>query len=229
MKTNSLILIQEVQVIHSQIHNIDADVIGLTELRHPELFIAELDNYRSITEYTNAGKNSLALSLLYKPEKVYPVKTIKKWISETPDYPSPSLTNQFGRIIVGTKFHIVKKRLITPSYLWIFLVHFGFDEDEKVNSIKCLQKIIDEETLTTDKIIVMGDMNFFNESTNLRQMFTNNNYVDVGEEMYFSFNQKLRCYSTYVGYHYPHKLSYEELLTNEKVSKILSCALVCLR
>ena len=72
------------------------------------------------------------------------MKTIKRWLSDTPDVVSDSWSVAaggscgFGYVVMGTQFMFVKNGLLVDNVdpFWVFNTHFSLDEDVKTKSSK---------------------------------------------------------------------------------------------
>jgi len=160
--------------VKSLIKDVDADIVCLQEMRrlpeNPSInrFLAEFDDYRFQLEYRNSSALSFGQAILYKPEKYYPLKSVKYWLSATPDVVSDTYavkaggTTGFGYIVFGLKFlPMVDGKIVENAKpLWVFNTHFGLEEDLKTQSCHQLLKIINKE-VDKDNFVVCGDFNFF--------------------------------------------------------------------
>ena len=163
------------------IKEVDADIVCLQEFRQlsgnetPEQFLASHfgDTYRFSIEYRNPGPMAFGQAILWKPEKFYPIRSEKRWLSDFPKVVSDTWseksggTTGFGYMVTGILFVcIADKRVIrdVPPF-WIFNTHFGLEEELKTKSCVKLGRLIQEFALSSTKppseYILLGDFNLF--------------------------------------------------------------------
>lgn len=113
---------------------------------------------------------TMANGIMYNPHKLYPTKEYRKWLSDTPDIisrfdPGPP----FGRSLVGAKFYPVIGGLISYASkpIYAFSVHIHPSDTIKKQSVKALLSIVKSIVSSEDKVVIMGDMNFFEDGTAL--------------------------------------------------------------
>ena len=70
------------------------------EMRYPPYFLGKINEYAHIYDYMSGNPLSFAMAILYDRTKVYPVKTVKYWLSETYEVPSDSW------VMVLEEFHL---------------------------------------------------------------------------------------------------------------------------
>lgn len=203
-------------LILDTIDKMKCDILAVTELRpyqnrvSKELcsissFLGKIAGYDHIYEYMNATPLSFAMGILYCRSKVYPVKTVKYWLSETPETPSDTWGNGFGRILLGAKFYPVVNSNINlgAKPLWVYTAHLGLGEKEKNESVKIIPKLIQND-VGNDDFVFMGDMNFFEDGdrqgSNQRQILVESGMIDVGKDACFSFNSNLKSFGTFIGF-----------------------------
>jgi endonuclease/exonuclease/phosphatase family metal-dependent hydrolase len=153
------------------INEIDADIVCLQELRNLDgnetinQFLSRFTQYHYKLEYRNPSTYSFGNAILYKPTKIYPTKTMKNWLSKTPDIVSDSFVNKegdipkgFGFIIMGILFHHVEngKIVVGKEPFWVYNTHLGLEEKLKEEQVKSIINILDVNTM-----ILCGDFNFF--------------------------------------------------------------------
>jgi len=148
-------------------------------------------------------------------QRFFPVKTVKYWLSETPEIPSDSWRNGFGRTVLGVKFYpvIEEKINLNAKPVWIYVTHFGLGEKEKNECVKLIPKLIHRD-VGDDHYAIVGDFNFFDDKDGpqQRKTLTEAGLKDVGIETYFSFDPTQRCYGTYLGFEIDlFKSTYESL------------------
>lgn len=204
---------RETQVIDT-INKLNCDILCLNELRpyldrkthepqQPSSFLGKLSEYGHVYEYTTSNSLSFATGILYKRSSVYPVKTVKYWLSETPEIPSDSWGNGWGRAIFGCKFLVVTNEKINLAVkpFWVYVVHLGLSEKEKTESAKLIPDIIKRDVKEGEHYAVMGDFNFFDDKDGHTQRKSlSKTMQDVGSETYFSFDKTKRCYGTFLGF-----------------------------
>jgi endonuclease/exonuclease/phosphatase family metal-dependent hydrolase len=201
-------------VVLDAIKKMNCDVLGLNELRpyrnrmtgetcQPSNFLGKLEGYAHIYDYMSADPLAFAIGLAYRRSSVYPVKTVKYWLSETPEIPSDSWGNGFCRILLGAKFYPVVNGKINLSAkpIWIYVTHLGLGEKEKNECVKLIPKLINKD-VGTDHYAVLGDFNFFDDKDGQQQRRTLSDagMKDVGAQTYFSFDTTKRCYGTFLGF-----------------------------
>lgn len=217
--------------VSDAIKKMNCDVIGLNELRpyrnrvtgemcHPSNFLGKLEDYAHIYEYMSADPLAFAIGLAYRRSTVYPIKTVKYWLSETPEIPSDSWGNGFGRIILGVKFYPVIEGKINLSAkpIWIYVTHLGLGEREKNECVRLIPQLINRD-VGNDHYAVVGDFNFFDDKdgSQQRKSLIEAGLKDVGVEAYFSFDSTRRCYGTFLGFdHDAFKSTYESLAGVDK-------------
>ena len=161
--------------VEKLIIDVNADVVCLQEMRrlpdaHKSVnqFLASFVDYYFDVTYRNSNLLSFGQAILYKPDKLYAMKTIKRWLSDTPDVVSDSWSVAaggscgFGYVVMGTQFMFVKNGLLVDNVdpFWVFNTHFSLDEDVKTKSSKKLLEIV-KEVAGDQQFIVCGDFNFF--------------------------------------------------------------------
>jgi endonuclease/exonuclease/phosphatase family metal-dependent hydrolase len=186
--------------VRNLIKEVDADIVCLQEMRQlsgaisTNKFLAEFDDYFYEVAYRNPSPLAFGQAILYKPNKFFPVKIVKKWLSDTPDIVSDTFldTNgktSFGYLLLGVQFVPVvnNKVVIDPLHnaakdpFWVFNTHFGLDEAVKTKSCHILKRVI-EEIVQGQKFILSGDFNFFfdKEGNNQRIILTEK-YQDLAK------------------------------------------------
>jgi predicted extracellular nuclease len=224
--------LREKQIIKT-INDIDADILGLNELRNygnkqPVNFLGKLTNCNHIYDYMN-GHKSMAMGILYKRSKVYPMQIVKKWLSTTPDVPSDDWGNGFGRIILGVKFLPVldEQICINSKPLWIFIVHLGLGEFEKDQCVKLIPGLIKSIVHKDDNFLILGDFNFFDDKNGLKQreVLVNSGMIDVGTTMNFYYNKTseigVRAFGTFLGFNDDnYKSSYDQMIQSNCAGRL---------
>lgn len=234
-KSESSKFCQRIDKIIDTIVKLDCDILGINELRqyhdinnelaYPNNFLGKIkNNYSYVYEYMNNSDLSFANGQIYKRDKVFPVKTIKYWLSETPDYPSDSWGNGYGRILLGVKYNpIIDDKINISSSLWIYNVHLGLGEKEKNECVKLIPNLIEKDN-NNEPFVLMGDFNFFDDLDGKiqRKTLIDSGMIDVGENTYFSCDTTKKCFGTFIGFDYdPYKLNFSSLLdTNNKPSRL---------
>ncbi len=204
--------------IKKLIDEVDADIVCLQEMRKlPNTitvneFLASFKQYLFVVEYRNSSLLSFGQAILYKPEKLYPVKTTKYWLSDTPHKLSDTWANKaggttgFGYIVMGVKFYPVSEEKVIHGSkpLWVFNTHFGLEEELKTKSCHKLRRIVEstvtcEDSEGNDEFIVCGDFNFFpdKDGNNQRSILTSK-WKDLGQSALTLSGKKVE--GTFVGY-----------------------------
>lgn len=160
--------------VTSLINDVDADIVCLQEMRKlpgtisVSQFLSSLSKYQYEIGYRNPSLLSFGQATLYKPEKVYPLQTVKRWLSDTPETVSDTWalnaggSTGFGYLVLGTQFVAVKEgKVVTNAEpFWVFNVHFGLEEDLKTKSCHKLLEIVTAIT-KGQHFVICGDFNFF--------------------------------------------------------------------
>jgi len=190
------------------IDEVNADIVCLQEMRKlPDTisvnhFLALFPQYSNILEYRNAHPLAFGQAILYKPEKFYPLQTVKRWLSETPNTVSESWTStpSSGYIVVGTQFMPVHdtKVVVNTKPFWVFNVHFGMEEELKTRS--CFKLLEITNTIANgDEYIISGDFNFFPDKDGSRQReILTNELKDLGQHAHTLTGKHIE--GTFVGY-----------------------------
>jgi endonuclease/exonuclease/phosphatase family metal-dependent hydrolase len=151
-------------------------------------FLASFDQYHSKVEYRNGSPLAFGQAILYKPQKLFPLKVVTRWLSDTPEVPSdtwpikPNGSPGFGYLVLGVQFLPVKeevsvvngrtatcvKFIANATPFWVFNTHFGMEEDIKDKSCVALLKIV-KGLVGTDEFLVCGDFNFFSDRDGEKQ------------------------------------------------------------
>ena len=170
------------------------------------IFSVLVNQYRYIIEYRSPLLTTFGQAFLYKPEKLYPMKTEKKWLSDTPDIVSdtwsicPAGSSGWSYIIVGTKFLTVQDgKIVTPMQaLWVYNVHLGLEEEFKT---KACYKMIDivKDLSNNEPYIVTGDFNLFpdRDGSQQRNILTQE-WLDLGKDAVTLSGKHVE--GTFVGY-----------------------------
>ncbi|CAH6419604.1 Hypothetical protein KVN_LOCUS3 [uncultured virus] len=159
--------LREKEII-STIDKMNPDILALNELRpysdhntkeiyYPSNFLGKIKEYDHFYDYINGSALAFGIGLIYKRSSVYPIKTIKHWLSNTPTIPSDSWGNGFGRIIMGVKFLPIDngKIIINTEPIWVFVTHLGLGEKEKNECVNLIPKLIKKE-VENDHYVIMG-------------------------------------------------------------------------
>ena len=160
--------------VTSLINDVDADIVCLQEMRKlpgtisVNQFLSSLFKYQYEIGYRNPSLLAFGQAILYKPEKFYPLQTVKRWLSDTPETVSdtwainPAGSTGFGYLVLGTQFLSVKEgKVVTNAEpFWVFNVHLGMEEDVKTKSCHKLLEIVTKLT-SGQKFVICGDFNFF--------------------------------------------------------------------
>lgn len=193
------------------INSIDADIVCLQELRKLDgaisinQFLAAFEKYDFKVEYRNASKYSFGNAILYKPDKVYPVQTVKKWLSTDVKNPN-DIPKGFGYIVLGVQFMPVndEKIIFNAKPFWVFTTHLGLDEQLKADSCNQLNEIItDLIGQSQQPFILTGDFNFFPDKDGAKQrtVLTDGplRMQDLGKESITS-QLRVKLEGTFIGY-----------------------------
>ncbi len=175
------------------IREVDADIVCLQEFRKlpdnetPEQFLATEfgDTYRFGIDYRNPSSMSFGQAILWKPDKFYPMRFEKRWLSDFPTNVSdtwsakPGGTTGFGYILTGILFvPVFENRVVRDAHpFWVFNTHFGLEEEFKTKSCEKLGQLIrDLSSQTSDtapiEYLLSGDFNLFpdRDAKNQRQI-----------------------------------------------------------
>lgn len=162
------------------IRNISADLIHLQEMRHlennptPEAWLANLDEkYRFVLAYRNATSSAFGQATVYHKNRLFPLRTVQRWLSDTPTKPSDTWPDASGAtgtgsVVLFVEFAFVERGLIVesaPSF-WSVNVHFPMDETLKTRSCHLLLQLIHDITAGAP-VILSGDFNFFHDGGRL--------------------------------------------------------------
>jgi endonuclease/exonuclease/phosphatase family metal-dependent hydrolase len=194
------------------INSIDADIVCLQELRTLDgsisvnQFLSSMDKYHFKVEYRNPGPLSFGNAILYKPDKFYPLQTMKKWLSDTPHVVSDSyiakegdVPKGFGYIVMGVLFQRVENNKIVKNSkpFWVFNTHLGLDEKLKTESCYQLLNILCDLPF---ELLLTGDFNFFPDKDGAvqRKILTDANLQDLGKGAVTSSKGK-QIEGTFVG------------------------------
>jgi endonuclease/exonuclease/phosphatase family metal-dependent hydrolase len=162
------------------IKDVNADIVCLQEMRKlpntpsTAKFLAEFDEYYYEVAYRNPSPLAFGQAILYNPKKFYPMKTVKKWLSDTPDQVSdtfsPKSQNFSGYIVLGIQFmHVFEEKIvINAKPFWVFNTHFGLDETLKTQSCHALKRLVSSIS-NGDEFVVCGDFNFFQDKDGDKQ------------------------------------------------------------
>lgn len=156
------------------IRDVDADIVCLQEIRQlpnsitANQFLGQFENYFYEIAYRNPSLASFGHAILYKPSKFYPMKSVKRWLSVTPDRISDSFSTQpvgstgYGYIVQGIYFvPISEAKVVTNAKgFWVFNTHFGLEEELKTQSCYVL-KIAIEDITKGEQFVLSGDFNLF--------------------------------------------------------------------
>lgn len=163
--------------VASLINVINADIVCLQEMRKLEgtpsinEFLSSFNRYHYKVEYRNPGSLAFGNAILYKPDKFYPLQTVKRWLSTTPNTVSDTYINKegdipkgFGYIIMGVQFQAVQndKIVVNSAPFWVFNTHLGLEEKLKTESCHQILDIVKEIVSDSNQeFIICGDFNFF--------------------------------------------------------------------
>lgn len=193
------------------------------EMCYPPDFLGKLGTYAHKYQYNTANPLSFANGIIYDRSVLYPVREVTHWLSETPEFVSDSWGNGFGRTLFGIKFHhVVDGKVNKHKCIWIYVTHLGLGEAEKEHCAKLIPKLIKAD-VGDDPFVVMGDFNFFDDRDGKkhRQLMVSADLVDVGTDMYFSFDETRRCYGTFMGFETDRvQFSLEDLGDPSKASRL---------
>jgi endonuclease/exonuclease/phosphatase family metal-dependent hydrolase len=156
------------------ISEVDADIVCLQEMRQlPDSisvnqFLASFEKYYCEVSYRNPSPMSFGNAILYNPSKFYPICSMKRWLSTTPELPSDDFSSKpagscgWGYILFGMKFvPVCNGKVITNAKpFWIFNTHFPLEECVKTKLAVVIKDIIKKEIADED-FILCGDFNFF--------------------------------------------------------------------
>lgn len=202
--------------VASLLRDSDAWLMNLQEMRHldgnpaPESWLANLgSHYKSIVAYRNPTKYSFGQATVYDTRYLFPIVTITKWLSDTPDVPSDTFLDAkgatgFGSVVLFIKFAFVSEgKIITniPSF-WSVNVHFALDEDVKTKSSHKLVELLDS-VCGRERFILSGDFNLFPDLQGADQykILLANGMIDCSSQIHTS-QENRRITGTFVGY--PH-------------------------
>jgi endonuclease/exonuclease/phosphatase family metal-dependent hydrolase len=216
------------EAVLKTIKDMNCDVLVINELRpymnrtdssqcQPVTFLGKLPQYAHVYDYMNGSPLSFGNAILYKRDVVYPVKTVKYWLSETPEVPSDSWGNGFGRILMGIKFYPMlspDKINLGAKPFWVYAVHLGLGESEKAECAKLIPKLVRKDA-GEDHFAILGDFNFFDDRDGKkhRQIMVDSGLSDAGAVSFLSCMPLTRCYGTFLGFEKDDfKSSYEVLM-----------------
>lgn len=198
--------------IQKLINEVGADIVCLQEMRKlPDTisvnrFLASFDQYSYEIGYRNSNTLSFGQATLYKPEKFYPLQTVKKWLSDTPDMVSDTWavkaggTTGFGYLVLCTQFvHVEEGKIISnlPPF-WVFNVHFGLEEELKTKSCYKLLDIV-KNVAKDQEFLVCGDFNFFPDRDGDKQRaILTTEFKDLGKGAKTLLGKE--CKGTFIGY-----------------------------
>lgn len=196
--------------IKELIESIGADIVNLQELRQlqntptPDEFLTTFKNYKYVLQRRNPSDLAFGNAILYNSKKVFPVETMTKWLSDTPNEPSDTWSKDGvgrGAICFGVKFyHVVDEKVVkNMKPFWVFNTHFLLEEDIKTNSAKVLVDIISD---CAGKLpwILSGDFNFFwdRDGDKQRKILIDSGMIDVGKDALTCGGKKVE--GTFIGY-----------------------------
>lgn len=198
--------------VEALINDVGADIVCLQEMRslpntEPVInFLTRLDKYRFELAYRNPSELSFGQAILYDPKKFYPIQTVKKWLSSTPDFLSDDFTTKasgttgFGSIVFGVQFiHVFNGKAVRGvEPFWVFNTHFVLEENAKTESCKTLLTVI-PNIVNKQEFILTGDFNFFPDldGDSQRTLLTNH-WQDLGSGAVTLSGRKVE--GTFVGY-----------------------------
>ena len=190
--------------VKALIKEVDADIVCLQEFRllpgvdeMPEQFLASF-RYRFVIDYRNASPMAFGQAILYDPKKFYALKTVKKWLSATPDVISDICGH--GSIVSGVQFCRVHdgKVISDAAPFWVFNTHFGLQEELKTQSCHVILKIVEELVPEDQCALICGDFNFFpDRDGNKQREILTAKWTDFGNAVTLS-GKPLE--GTFVGY-----------------------------
>lgn len=161
----------------------NADIVCLQEMRRlPDCvktvnqFLASFEDYYFDVAYRNSNLLSFGQAILYKPDKFFARRTVKKWLSDTPDIVSDTWSVKaggscgFGYMVLGTEFQYVVDGKIVDDLesFWVFNVHFALDEEVKTKSCHKLLEIVNKVS-GGKQFLICGDFNFFPDKDGAEQ------------------------------------------------------------
>jgi len=156
------------------IRDVNADIVCLQEMRQlpnsvtANQFLGQFEEYFYEIAYRNPSLASFGQAILYKPTKFYPMKSVKKWLSTTPDKVSDSFSTKpggstgCGYILQGIYFVPISdgKVITNAKGFWVFNTHYGLEEELKTRSCYVVKIAIEDITKGADYVL-SGDFNLF--------------------------------------------------------------------
>lgn len=196
------------------INEVNADIVTLQEMRKlpgtitvNEWLATSFPQYYYEIGFRNASALSFGQANLYNPNKFYAEKTVKRWLSDTPNVISDTWASSaggstgFGYLVLATRFLWVSEGKVVENMkpFWVFNVHFGLEEELKTKSCTKLLEIVKEVT-NGENAIISGDFNLFpdREASKQRAILVSE-FTDVGEGAVTSQNAK-KVEGTFVGF-----------------------------
>nr|QYA18704.1 putative endonuclease/exonuclease/phosphatase [Clandestinovirus] len=196
------------------INEVNADIITLQEMRKlpntitvNEWLATSFPQYYYEIGFRNASALSFGQANLYNPNKFYADRTVKRWLSDTPNVISDTWASSaggstgFGYLVLATRFLWVFEGKVVENKkpFWVFNVHFGLEEDLKTKSCAKLLEIV-KEVSGGESSIISGDFNLFpdRDATKQRAILVSE-FNDIGEGAITS-QKAQKVEGTFVGF-----------------------------
>jgi len=209
--------------VKSLINEVDADIVCLQEMRKlpnsPSVnsWLGGFDKYYFEIGFRNASTLSFGQAILYKPDRFYAARTIKRWLSDTPakisDTWAADSSKGFGYLVLLTQFlPVVNEKVVQNAQaFWIVNVHFGLDEEIKTKSCHKLIEIV-KDVCKDETVIISGDFNFFPDKDGDKQRaILAEHFTDIGKDAKTLGGKQIE--GTFIGYEHD---EFKSDLTNMK-------------
>ncbi len=194
-----------------------ADIVCLQELRQLEgyegtqQFLASsfpYPQYEFWSDRRNASPIAFGQAIIWDPQRFYPLKYEKRWLSDTPEEMSDTWTKDawetkdLGFTVIGVKLCCVSiegKRITNQPSFWVFNTHFPVEEDFKTKACKAITEIV-SGIAKADPFILAGDFNLFpDRNADVQRFILTNRLKDLGRGAHSS-QKKRKLEGTFVGY-----------------------------
>lgn len=163
--------------VYDSITQQNADIVSLNELRELDdrlpvkMFLAQFNQYNHIYNRKNPNKIAFGQAILFNPDKLYPLESLCKWLSETPNQVSDYKEKGLGTMVLCVKFaHVEKGKIIrNMAPLWVFNVHFPAVGEEAKTA--CCYKLIEviKGIAQGEPYVVLGDFNTYFDMDGFKQ------------------------------------------------------------